>query len=680
MKVAAAISVMMCCAIVAIAQSQSADTLQTEKSLDEIVVEGKYIVRDGDKLLITPTKEQRRHASNGYELLRNLMLPGVGVDVTSGAVNVIGMNATLYINGLPCDLRDMKALRPRDVVKIEYIDAPSGRYSNDVLAINFITKQYRYGGYVTLDGYQTVGINSGSYNVASSINNDKLTYSVFAGFNYHDVKGNEQWGEEHYYLPQGTISRETHSTICQKANIEYGQFRVQYQDSCKQVVGKISLGGNSVPAMESQGTINQNGGLMEYTSHIDSKSISSRFDLTGQFTTRRSHSFTYGLHGAYSRNRYNRVYDEVAFASTTRETENAGNIQASLIYNWIKGHNSLTTSFFQYYNIYDATYEGTTSSRQRLWKSETLGFLAYDRALGSHWSVNGRVGFNWYQFRLHGNDRFSSLHPRLNIGLRYRNKNSMVMLSSMFANPSYGMNVINRATVVVNPYLVVRGNPYLNKSYDTSSYIYYSGQFGKFNIAAMSQYAFDINPVTNVYFTDGNTVVRSYANDGNDHYASAAMTATFNPSNRLALSGYIQCSHTRINTADEHIRHNSLTGNLIVKWYVGEFSISPWVEFGKTTLSRSSAALTCNPISYNLQVTYTHGNLYAAVSFASPFSRNKTASRLATSVYAYKNTIMNRSLSRLCYITLSYTLDFGRRIQKVEKGSVPTSDSSLLQY
>ncbi|MFR3426028.1 MAG: hypothetical protein ACLTSS_07855 [Phocaeicola coprocola] len=65
--------------------------------------------------------------------------------------------------------RDVQSLRPRDIEKVEYFDVPTGRYSSDIAAINYITKQYRSGGYVSLDGQQTIGYLNGDYNVSAKV-------------------------------------------------------------------------------------------------------------------------------------------------------------------------------------------------------------------------------------------------------------------------------------------------------------------------------------------------------------------------------------------------------------------------------------------------------------------------------------------------------------------------------
>ncbi|MCM1254915.1 MAG: hypothetical protein NC221_02215, partial [Duncaniella sp.] len=84
-------------AITAYAQEQ-ADSMKTQE-LKEVVVNASYLTREDDHILAIPTKEQRKHAISGYDLLRNLMIPSISVNRTTGSVTTPAGSATLYIDG-----------------------------------------------------------------------------------------------------------------------------------------------------------------------------------------------------------------------------------------------------------------------------------------------------------------------------------------------------------------------------------------------------------------------------------------------------------------------------------------------------------------------------------------------------------------------------------------------------
>lgn len=120
-------------------------TLETENVvLGEVVVKGTTFIRKKDHTLIIPDKQQLKHAYSGYDVLYNLMIPGVDVDPRSKSVSTSRGAVTLYINGVQADLREVQNLRPKDIEKVEYYDIPSGIYTGDIASINYITKSIRW--------------------------------------------------------------------------------------------------------------------------------------------------------------------------------------------------------------------------------------------------------------------------------------------------------------------------------------------------------------------------------------------------------------------------------------------------------------------------------------------------------------------------------------------------------
>ena len=61
-------------------------------TLNGVVVTAKEIIRYDDHLLLYPDKDQRQHAANGFDVMKNMMLPGVNVDTRSGRISALGHN------------------------------------------------------------------------------------------------------------------------------------------------------------------------------------------------------------------------------------------------------------------------------------------------------------------------------------------------------------------------------------------------------------------------------------------------------------------------------------------------------------------------------------------------------------------------------------------------------------
>lgn len=363
-------------AVPVFAQNTGKDSIVSTKALDDVVVSASNISRVGDHLVIYPNSQQRKHAVNGFGVLENLNIPGLIIDAKSNQVDVMGLQATLYLNGQECDIREIQMLRPRDIEKIEYHDAPSGKYAKDKLVVNFITKQYRYGGYVQADGLQAMGYDHGDYNVATNYVKGNNSYTVFAGANYSHVDGTETWNNENYQFSQSLFDRESYSKNSYQNHQEYMQFRYQNQKGKRYWVGKFTLVNLSTPRNASSGFAKESTET-DIFSNIRKKSLSPKIDLNANLPLSKNQTLTLGVHGKYSANSYHRLYQEQPFEAMTDEDEKALSFQLSAIYNYFSQKHSLSVELFHYHDVWNADYSaianyGSISGKGSRWLSSPI--------------------------------------------------------------------------------------------------------------------------------------------------------------------------------------------------------------------------------------------------------------------------------------------------------------------
>lgn len=378
-------------AVPVFAQNTGKDSIVSTKALDDVVVSASNISRVGDHLVIYPNSQQRKHAVNGFGVLENLNIPGLIIDAKSNQVDVMGLQATLYLNGQECDIREIQMLRPRDIEKIEYHDAPSGKYAKDKLVVNFITKQYRYGGYVQTDGLQTIGYDHGDYNVATNYVKGNNSYTVFAGANYSHVDGTETWNNENYQFPQSLFDRESYSKNSYQNHQEYMQFRYQNQKGKRYWVGKFTLVNLSTPRNASSGFARESTET-DIFSNLRKKSLSPKIDLNANLPLSKNQTLILGVHGKYSANSYHRLYQEQPFETMTDEDEKALSFQLSAIYNYFSQKHSLSVELFHYHDVWNADYSGNCELWQHLWKGESLAFFSYNFQASRRLSLKTRIG------------------------------------------------------------------------------------------------------------------------------------------------------------------------------------------------------------------------------------------------------------------------------------------------
>ena len=68
-------------------------------SLGEVGVAASGFIRKDDCLLVVPDEQSVKHSTTGYDLLNNLMIPGVYVDRRTKSVRTSKGEVSLYIDG-----------------------------------------------------------------------------------------------------------------------------------------------------------------------------------------------------------------------------------------------------------------------------------------------------------------------------------------------------------------------------------------------------------------------------------------------------------------------------------------------------------------------------------------------------------------------------------------------------
>lgn len=158
--------------------------------LEGVTVTGSSFIQKKDHLLVLPNKTQVKHSFSGYDLLYNLMIPGLTVDRKNKTVSSMTGSATLYINGVEADAREVQNLQPKDIERVEYYVLPTnGKFAGDAASVNYITKTYSTGGYVTLDGSQNVGYLKGDYNLGAKLSYGNTNYAFWSGYTMSGYDG-----------------------------------------------------------------------------------------------------------------------------------------------------------------------------------------------------------------------------------------------------------------------------------------------------------------------------------------------------------------------------------------------------------------------------------------------------------------------------------------------------------
>lgn len=650
--------------------------------LGEVEVKGTSFIRQKDRVLIIPDKQQVKHAFTGYDLLSNLMIPGIEVDRKNGVVATMGGTVTLYIDGRKVDYREVQSLRPRDIEKVEYFDVPTGKYAGDVASINYITKKWKSGGYVSLDANQTIGYLQGDYNAVAKVSHGSTSYTLFAGHAMYDYDENDNRSIESFVLGDRSFTRnETTEVDKRKKNQQYAQFNVLNQTGKRTLSAKMSFVHSGMPD-------NGRRGMLDYSdyyedvhssSSTDQKSLAPSFELYGSFRLKDNQRLECSLPLSYTQNTYGRSYQENEYVSMTNVDEKLYMLSPSLNYSLSMPHqNTLTVQLKHFHRITSATYVGDNPSWQHLWSGETLLFASYNQRFGKL-SMNGRIGMSALQYRLHGHEKTDYISPRGDLSFFYQFSNRQQFgIGAALGNAYPEINTINTAEQNIDQIHVKRGNPYLDKIKMYMASGSYSLQVGRFNLFGIFMYSSEINTVLPAFYLEGDKLVESYRSDGNYHLLKGGLDLSWRATDalRFKLGGRWQYSKiTGLNPQDQ----NNVYGRLAMNYYWKDFSLN---VYGKTQtrLLNGAGVYEWQDGNYGASVSWHHGGWALEVGTDNPFyTHAKTRSFLRSDVYRYDREVYSRLNQPTGYVKVAYTFDFGKQTSKDNRKVNTTIDSAILK-
>ena len=669
--------------------AQKPDTTKTfiqGKELGEVVVKSSYLTREGDHILAIPTKEQRKHAVTGYDLLSNLMIPGVSVERSTGSVTTSNGAATLYIDGREVDFREVQTLRPKDVSRVEYFDVPTGKYAKDAYAINIIMKPLNNGGYTQLDASQNVGYLYGDYNLISKFVTGTKSLNLWAGYSLENPKSSMDENET-FIFPDYQLNRLQHyNNADNRQTEEYVQASISNRG--RKYIWMLR-GGMAWNASKN----GVNNGMTEYWKTAAAIKNGSILDINTRNKSYRPSVYFYGLHtfsntksldyvfdGYYSRNDYDRLYndDNVSFRSLVKEDYYY--IKANANYSMAFSHrNRLTFSLYEFMRISDSEYIGTSAYNQNLHSSETILFADYSQRLGSFFfDIN--PGLSFLTYRLEGMKSINHLTPRLQARATYR-IDKVQQLQFMFAlgNTYPRINTINNVEQQIDPIIILKGNSNMDNSILLNPRLSHTLNLNKFALQTGVSYFYQNHSIISDYYIRDGHLISTFRDDCIYHRPSADMSITYKPSGSLNMKLSGQWVEHLVRGGAEHRNLSAFSGTAMINYYVRDFSFgasiaSPARDLIDSQISRKTFWR------YQLSAMWNHGNLAIEANANNLFMmKNNIVDELSASYYSFKQIDQRRSYNQYANLKIVYSFDYGKKTSKSPDYKHQNSESAILK-
>lgn len=652
--------------------------------LEEVSITGSSMIQKKDHLLVIPDKEQIKHAYTGYDLLYNLMIPGINVNRREGEVSTPRGTATLYINGVKADFREVLNLRPKDIEKVEFFDMPIGDYIGDVASINYITKKYKTGGYIAVDGEQCIGYLGGKYNFASKIAHNNTNYTFFGGYNRKKYDGIKVEKNDKLNFSNYTINRNrVNNDADYDNNQQYAQFKVNNTTKKRTLSGLLSLVHDKVPHNDKSEILSYTGSPTQNaqaSDHSFQENLKPSVALYGAFNPTERQRIRLILNSSYTKNSYIRNYMESEQKSMTEADEKLYTFSTVGIYNInLKHNNSLGWNIQHHHNITSSSYSGDYTSWQHLWVGQSLSFLSYTQNSGK-FSFTISPGISLLQYKLHGNNKQRFWTFRTHSWGNY-NINSEHQLTTGLSIGNYhpSINTINTVDQNVDFFEIKRGNPNVSNTKIHDYFLIYNGHISSLNMQFNFAYTIFTDNLVSDYYIENNKLIHSYRSNSSFHKLKSELSCSYRISNKFRANATLKYEHMNVPEISD-LKENNFFASIDINYFIKLFAVNVYTKTTEKILDQATFAYLRRPVYYGLSIRYSGKSWMAEIGTENPFTKELHYREYADyGVYKYNQLQISRIYQQTAYIKLAYTFDFGKKTSRDSNNVDRSINSAILK-
>lgn len=654
--------------------------------LDEVVIEGDNIVATQDKTVYIPNKNQVNAANSGISLLANLMIPQLDVNRITGDVSGLnGADVTFYIDGRKTSKSEIDQLRPKDVLRVEFYPMPTGIFTGSGIALNYVKRNYDYGGYVDVRTNTRVIYNSGDYSAQASFDRKKMNYTVLAGTSFVNEDDSYSQTAESFNLDTPFKRSSTTDNIITKSNSHYGVFRTMFNDKKVMALGSAGLVWNKAPDNSSSFMRTYTPDIAASTnafSNTTQKSVSPYANAYVRLTLPKMQYLIGTGSFSYSDNKYNHHYTSGESAMASDVSEQARKFSASLQYHkWFaKTNSALTLSATHTRSLNTSDYCGTYASHQRLLNDNTIVYSRFD-LYGKRLKLQMGLSMDINGYKVNKQDYTSKVYLRPSFTGSYTiNSKSYIYGNFSYYNSMPTMNLMNGATQYVDEYMVLKGNPYLEKMRYLISGLSYALNLKKWSMAVAVDYFSTQNMAKDYFYPENDMMIHQTVTDGNFHSVRYSCSNSLYLLNKtLQIKGTVGVQQAFITGELYRFHKTNAYWNASVMYANGLFSATAYFNSIMNNIN-STPEIMRNDADYGLSLTYKLKELFLEAGCRNIFEDGVySQTALNTPYYDYKTKMFSAANDRQLYIKASYSFDFGRKVKRNSINVDNTDNSSILK-
>lgn len=638
--------------------------------LEGVTVTASPVIKKTDRQIILPTEMQMKASSNGLTLLRNLQLSRILVNPIDNSINAPGGESVqLRINGREVTQAEIIAIRPADVIRIEYIDNPGTRYGNAVAVLNYIVKRRESGGSITADlsnGVSNTGY--GEHNLSARYNFNRSEISTTVYWGQRDLK----WTRENYESFRFPQAHQENKEIGEPTRIKYDNlnfslnysfqendkqlfnvaFRNQYSDTPHSMSDRIS-------------TLYQGETKYTITDLTSSKVVIPSLDMYYQRNLKNKQTIYADVVASYLDSKNERKFLQKASdgADTDVYSHTQGEKYSLIgegIYEKQFDQGKFTGGIKHTQAYLQNRYSGNITDKVSMNTAETYLFAEYQSKIKALDYTVGVGAMRTYNSQGNYSSQKYIIKPSLSLSYSL-NGRWFFRYNGYVSGYAPSLSDLNDISQTMDRYQIRRGNPALKSVTFYANTLTASWQSKYVSVELFGRYSYDHKPIMESTYYEDNHFIRTTENHQGFHRINLETTIQVRPykeyiSLRITpfLNRYISYGNTYTHTHT----NIGLRGNLMAMYknwvLMAEMNTSNHILWGET--------LTKEEKLHTLMAGYNTERWSIAAGVLNPFTKKYEQEKENLSEAApYRQLAYSRNLSPLFMVNVSFNLDFGKR-------------------
>ena len=654
------------------------------QTLGEVVVKADKVIKKSDGMTVIPQKGQLKLSTDGFDVIYGIMIPGLDVDRQKGSVTRLGQEVAVYINGEKASNAELRNIKPSSIVRIDYIDIPSGKFINDPFSLNIITRSSTNGTYYAFDDTQYIGYMRNTFNATAQWNLEHSNVSLFAGNDLSDFGYAGSHEREEYGFPGRSVLRSTDILDNRyKNNNQYLQLNVTKSASTYNMGIKVSAMRDEDPFQVVSGkvTVDDSG---DKASRFLSEGRSSRsfypeVNAFGNFVLNQGQMLSANVSFSYGDNRYNDDIQEEDYRFLSNVNEDIWELKNFLSYSKTVKSQKFSLVMKDNYTRSNACYTGSVDLGQRFYSNEGILQAGYMNNFSKSLMLNLQAGSSWLLYRLEGATKTSKLLPRASITLRYTPfEHHAFTLNANVGNSFPTLNTFNQVSLGKNPFLQHRGNAEQDITRIYNVGLAYNAFLKNLNYQLMLINNTYMHLAVPQFVIEDDVMVSTYTSDADLHQYLAVFFGTWNITSSLALKSELAYIHNNFNGYLDKSK-NTWRMRLDATYTYKDMMINVYGKVKETRLENTGIEEE-DFFRWGANARYNLGQWILEVGVNNIFTpSNYLKSTYSDVNYGYARSTFNKMEQANAYLKVAWRLNVGKKVNPESNNSSRIYPSSIMK-